>query len=388
MNKNHRLGLVIFILINLLLFIFIITFNKLIPFNKINYAHNAHHYLADNRINNGSLNLLTGLGQYDAQWYLRIADKGYPQNPPPQSIEDKTKMEGLSYAFFPLYPLILKFMNVFLRNIELSGFIAIWIFLIASYLSLTYVIKKLYKPGIAIKTTFLLFLFPFSIFYRSYFTEGIFLFLLIWFSHFLINKKWLLASIAVGLLCITRGAGLFILPLFFYYLTKDSLKKKPKLKNIIIFGLISIVPFLFWAGYCYLQTGDPLYFLTVRHAWSQIDLPIFNNLFYILNFFYLPVHDFHLSQLDIIIFFLTLLLLIASKNMINKKLWLISFLLWLGPFLTTDFMSFTRYQTVSFPLFLYLSLVLTTKKYLILTIISGMSLFILSLGFINWYWVG
>ena len=181
MNKKFHLNLGIFLIINIIFYGFIILFNTRIPFSAYDYRVNAHHYLTDQRINKKSFNLLDALGQYDAQWYLKIAEKGYPKNPAPETLDNKKIMGGLSYAFFPFYPVILSIFNAPIGNIEFSAFTVANILLILNFLSLYFMIKQFYSPGIAFKTIFLLFLFPFSMFYRSYFTEGLFLFLLIWF---------------------------------------------------------------------------------------------------------------------------------------------------------------------------------------------------------------
>lgn len=97
----------LFVLLNILLYLFITLFYNRVPFNDYNYYNNAHHYFDDPRIENGNFNLIQSLGVWDAQWYLFIASEGYPKNPSTSTVGDKSIMDALSYAFFPLYPLIL-----------------------------------------------------------------------------------------------------------------------------------------------------------------------------------------------------------------------------------------------------------------------------------------
>lgn len=388
MHKSLYLNLIIFILINVFLFAFIIKVNNLFSFNKFNYVYNAHHYLLDQRIKNGNFNLLNALGQYDAQWYLKIAEKGYPKNPTRESLADKTKMEGLSYAFFPLYPLILHVINFPFKNIEIAAFMATIIFLVADFLSLNYVTGKLYNPNIAIKTSFLLFLFPFSIFYRSYFTEGLFLFLLIWFSYFLIKKRWLTCALLLGLLTTTRGVGIFMFFPFFYYLWKDlRLQKISTFRNWEAI-IIAFVPISLWITYCFWQTGNGFYFFSIRTAWEPFRIPFLHNIFTILSFPNLPLHGFHYSQIDILTIVFVFYLLVLSVKILRPELWIIAFFLWIGPLLIQDTISFSRFQIVSFPLFLYLAIVLKEREYKLLLIAFGVLLCIVSLFFVNWFWIG
>lgn len=187
-TKKVRIALGIFIALNISLYLFINIFNDKVLFNEFNYSYNFHHYTEDPRINGGEFNLISSLAQADAQWYLKIADKGYPASPKLES-DQKDINSGLAYAFFPMYPFTIGVIDLLINNIEVSAFVFANIMLIVNFLSLIYIIKKLISEDVGIKTAFLLFLFPFSIFYRSYFTEGLFLFFLIWFSHYFLKKN-------------------------------------------------------------------------------------------------------------------------------------------------------------------------------------------------------
>src|SRR3989344_4143949 len=95
-SRNFRISLLAFVLINLALYIFIYIFGPTVEFARHNYFYNSHHYLEDLRAVDGSaFNFLRSLGQYDAQWYLKIAQEGYPKNPKVISIFNKQVMDGL-----------------------------------------------------------------------------------------------------------------------------------------------------------------------------------------------------------------------------------------------------------------------------------------------------
>jgi hypothetical protein len=347
--------------------------------------------LKDQRIDKKPFTLLRGIGQYDAQWYLKIATSGYPNYPKAQPLIDKVSMGDLSYAFFPLYPLLIHIINLVISNIELSAFILTNILLLIIFFSLYFVISSVYNTHAAFKTIFLLFLFPFSIFFRSYFTEGLLLLEILWFSYFLIKKNWLASGLLLGASLVTRGTGLFLLPVFITILGKQVYAKKLSIKKSGFYLLLSLMPFFLWILYCYIHTGNGLYFYEVRKAWTTIPihLMLLHNIVFVFFSSLLPIHGFHYSQLDNFFIIIAALLLILSWKKIYFELWFISFMLWLGPLLTTDTMSFTRYQTISFPLFLYLALLIKNKvKYSIILAFLGCGLFIVSLYFVNWYWIG
>lgn len=383
-----------FIVFNILFYFFIFLFNSKIPFSKYDYTVNAHHYFADSRIKGGKFDFLRAVGQYDAQWYLKIANEGYPKNPTiidmNIDMNKKSLLDGLTYAFFPLYPLILAFVNFPIKNIELAAFIVSNVFMVVIFFSLYIVVKNLYGENNALKTIFLLFFFPFAIFYRSYFTEGLFLLLLIWFSYFLIKKQWLRTAFFLSLVFVTRPNGAVFGLLFLFFIVKAYMHKRVDGKIFIGSLVISVMPFLGWLAFCYINTGSPIYWITVQSNWNYPRFPIslFWNIFVIFNFFSLPIHSFHVSKIDILTVIFVGILLFFSKKKLRPEFWWISFILWIVPLITRDTMSFARYQIVSFPLFLFLTQKLKGFRYALLLFVFCLGLFFISLYFVNWYWVG
>lgn len=388
-TKKVKIALGIFIAINILLYLFIYLFNDKVPFNEFNYSYNFHHFTVDSRINGGEFNLINSLAQADAQWYLKIADKGYPTNPKLES-DQKDINSGLAYAFFPMYPFTIGAVDLLINNIEVSAFVFANIMLIVNYLSLIYVIKKLISEDVGIKTAFLLFLFPFSIFYRSYFTEGLFLFFLIWFSHYFLQKKYLESGLLLGLLNITRGTGILLLLPYFYFIYKDYQTKEVSLLKSITSLMLIVAPAALWGLFNFIKTGEFLYFMQVRSSWfggHNFIEQFINNINTLSSPLSQSFHSFHSSQVDLFIIYLGIILLFLSIGRISAKLWLISLCLFITPLLFNDTMSFSRMQIVSFPLFLFIANELKNKSYIIAAVFGAL-LFLISLYFVNWHWVG
>lgn len=391
MNSKFLISLILFILINIALYFFIIQFHNLVRFNSLNYELNAHHYLPDTRFQGRDFDLFNALGQFDAQWYLKIADSGYPKNPQVTNMEDKRVMDGLTYAFFPLYPWLISLIDKFINNIELSAFVLTQVLLIANFVSLYFAVQKLFTSSLALKTVFLFFLYPLSIFYRSYFAEGLLLLLLIWFSYFLIQKRYVTSAIFISLLNITKGNILLLNLLFIYYWWQNQQKSQPKVSDYLVIGVIILTPLLFWSGFNFIQTGHWDYFLAIQSYWFKappIVVTIYN--FALVTFFlpFLPLHYFHASKIDSLMILVTLLLLVKSFKVLPRKLWWISFLVWLTPLLIKDTLSFSRLQIISFPLFIYLAMLLKRQVYFLTIFSFGILLFFMALLFINWYWIG
>lgn len=235
---------------------FIFLFNSKVPFSK-SYT-GAHHYFTDPRIEGREFEFLRALGAWDAQWYLDIADEGYPRN--------LKALEGMRYAFFPLYPLFLALINFPVKNIEFTAFITSNALMLMNFASLYFVLGNFYGKKDALKTIFLLFLFPFSIFYRSYFTEGLFLLLLVWFAYFLIRRRWLWSAFFLSLLLVTRPNGAVLELLFLFALVKEYRHVGWRLAMGSL--VISVIPFLGWLVFCWVNTGSPIYWMAVQSYWD------------------------------------------------------------------------------------------------------------------------
>jgi len=384
-SRDFIISFVVFIVINVLLYVFIFFFHNLLPFNDYNYTENAHHFIEDPRINGEKFDFLKSLGVWDAQWYLKNARDGYVQNP--QSYEDKTN--SLEYAFFPLYPSILRLLNLPFNNLPLTSFVLANILLIINFLSLYYVISKLYTQRLALKAIFLIFLFPLSIFFRSYFTEGLYLFFLIWFSYFLTKKEFLISGVFLALLSVTKGNGLLLYLLFFYYLIRERHRQKEWYLWLCV--LLSVIPFLSMLYFNYQNTKDFLYMLTVRRMWFNSPSPLdtlLDNLRTISLFFALPFHGFHASKVDAAMVVLTGFLIYKSRRFLIKSLWWICLIFFVTHLVVQDLMSFSRNMIIFFPLAIYVAHILEDKYYALLCVFMLGLLFVTGIYFVNWYWIG
>lgn len=398
MNFHFKLTLtkhlLIFLGLNILLYVGILFFSNKVSFNYFNYEVNSHHFIEDHRIKGKPFNLINSLGQFDAQWYLKIATEGYPQRSVNTNLNDESSMSGLTYAFFPLYPILIGLVNLPFKDIELSAFVFSFTLIFVNFVSLFFIVKKHFDSVIALKTSYLLFFFPFAIFFRSYFTEGLYLFLLLWFSYFLFEKKYFTSSLFLSFLNITKASGFLLDAVFFYLAIREFRKHKINLRKLMLILATTFTPFVFWMIFNYKNTGSFIYFISARSYWASsafLNLPILavlHNAALLILFPFLPFHTFHTSKVDMLSVLLFLLLLIKSKKVLPKTYWLIALCLWLSPLLVTDTMSFSRYQSVNFPIFIYLAHILKGKSYVLVLILFLASLAVVSLFYVNWWWIG
>jgi len=200
------------------------------------------------------------LANFDGLHYLSIARDGYAQ---------------YEQAFFPLYPILIKFLTPFFSgNQLLTGLVISNI----SFLIGLIIFYKYLNEGVmnhAPTTIFLFLAFPTSFFFGAVYTEGLFFLLLITTLYFLKKEKYLFVGLFAFFASLTRLVGVFlIIPILFHLIQRSKIKSqnlKLKLKSFLYFILntkyliLAISPLIGLGIYCfylYKTTGDPLFFAT------------------------------------------------------------------------------------------------------------------------------
>jgi len=203
-------------------------------------------------------------GVWDTGWYLDIATNGY-------SLPGTNPEAGnqANYAFFPLYPLLIKILGVIIGDNYTAGIILSNIFLIVACIFLYKLVCLKSDQDTALRSVKYLFLFPTAFIFSGVFTESLFLLLTLICFYYAKREQWLFVGIAGLFLSLTRVNGIFvILPLSYEYLKI----KRFRLNNIRINSLyLLLIPFglFIFASYNYYLTGDFLAFVHIQSAWHR-----------------------------------------------------------------------------------------------------------------------
>lgn len=374
-------------------------------------------------------NFITNFANFDGAQYLIIIREGYNQ---------------FTQAYFPLYPLLVKFISpVFLNNHLLTGLLlsnlCILIGLLFFWKYLTLRARKISPIQIII---FLL-LFPTSFFFGALYTEGLFFLLMVLVLWGLQNKKYRLVAIAGFLAALTRFVGVFlIIPIGFHFLRLHTPVPSPssaqlsfgraqqegKKKNIQLilnlkfkisnflrllttnyYLLTPILGLLTYMAYLWKTTGDPLFFFNTQPVFGAnrstqlIFLPQVYYRYFKIFLTAAPDFQYFISMFEFIIFSFCLIILVISLVDSWRKFKGKSFCLWLStenglllfsfinlllPTFTGTFSSIPRYALMSLSVFIYLGRIKRGWIKIIIGCIFGI-LHILCLGFfIQGYFVG
>ncbi len=330
---------------------------------------------------------------FDGVHYLTIIQLGY-------------KRIGLVQAFFPVYPLLIKIVNLLINNLLLSGLIISN----ASFITGLYFGFKLTEIDFDTKTAWWLVLilltFPTSFYFGALYTESVFLSAILASLLYIRQQKKTISSILSGLASGLRVVGILLLPTIFLEWRQkqtnwEQLSLTAKIKKLwsFIFASIGLIGFMI---FLWLQFDDPLYFFHVQsefRAGREETLILLPQVFYRylkilftvkpINWKYFSyVQDFVISVFGFIVLFWWWLQRKQQKYK-TSYLWYAvpAFLL---PTLTGTLSSMPRYILVVFPIFMWLADKLKAAKPICRYLYFGISLCLLVINtvlFIQGYWV-
>jgi len=196
--------------------------------------------------------------RWDSGWYDRVARLGYFRG------------EGQSdVAFFPAFPYLSRWLGPLLGGHWAAG-LAIGNLSLVGGLYFLYALAEL-RCGkeVARRAVWIVLVFPATVFYSAYYSEGVFLLAACGSFYFYEKGRFLPAGLFGCLAAMTRGAGVLLVPAMLL----DALRREgwraralsPRLAwlGLIVVGLGVVMVTLA------VQVGDPLAFVTVQASWGR-----------------------------------------------------------------------------------------------------------------------
>ncbi len=312
------------------------------------------------------------LNVYDAEHYLTIAETGYSKE--------------LLYAFFPLYPLLIRLFHIIIPSYEASAIILSNIFSYLSVLVLYLIIDNKNKNKMYIIIAYIFS--PNLVFNSIAYTESLYLLLTLLSYYLYINKKYLLCGIFLGLSMITRNTGIVLLGAIGLKMLYDLYKKNIKFKDIVLLSIPTAIIGFSYPIYLLITTGDFFKYINVQYThWGRISSNIISILIRDIEFLinnHNNVPYYYVFIQNWLFYFIALFL--AIKYFKKETVFSIYIIVSLLLFTTTcrDYtwntipsVSFFRYVFGLFPVYL-LPFINEKKKYNIVIIILYLSLSIMN----------
>ncbi len=331
--------------------------------------------------------LLWGWANFDGEHYLRIAQHGY---------------QPLTHAFFPLYPLLARFIGGFFGfgflPLLFSGLaISNLAFLVALFLFWRLVCLD-HSKKIATISLISLLTFPTSFYFGALYTESLFFLLTVAAFYCLRKDRWIFAGLLGGLSTATRLVGIFLLPAMIVELWQHRKQEGGLNTKQIMSPLLVPLGLIFYRLFLKSTTGDPFMFYNLQQLSGEQraqELILLPQVFwrYIKMLVTVTRSDpiYLTILLEVAIGLLGLFSLVwGYTKKVRPSYLLFLFLGYILPTLTGSFSSLPRYVLVLFPLFLILGLFLASRGRVFKVLSLAISVILLAIEttlFIRGYWV-
>lgn len=209
-----------------------------------------------------SFSFLDVWGEWDSSWYLSIARDGYRAVP----IEGT----GANYGFFPLYPLLSRWVGAAFGSPFIGG-------LIVSNAALLVACAVLYRlvaldddEETARRAVKYLFAAPAAFMFSAMLTESLYLALVVMCFYFGRIERWETVGVLGFLLALSRGPGVFAaVPLLWMYLEQRGFSLRRVRPDVLWLALLPAgVGIFMWFNWQ--LTGDSLSFTHIQaSAWGH-----------------------------------------------------------------------------------------------------------------------
>ena len=307
--------------------------------------------------------------QWDSEWYFRIVTEGYGYN------GDPTIPQNI--VFYPLYPMLARGLaaisgisapDTLLLVANISGFCAIVL--------LFKLVREEFGDDLALATVALLSFFPTSVLLSAGYTEPLELLLIVSFFLTLKQKHYLLAALLAGLAVADRSTGIVLLPVLLWEMWLNR-NQKPFLSAVIPCALLATSGLWLFMIYLWYVFGDPFVFSEGQvgfHLGSTLGTRLVAAL-KLEPFTRMILDDWNPWGLDSWFTLLFIVLIVTGWFRLRPSWALFAIGALLLPYLTlsggpSGFVSMSRFNLVSFPLFVVMADVGLRAKWLLIGVIG------------------
>lgn len=326
--------------------------------------------------------------QWDSEWYFNIVTEGYRYN------GDPTIQQNI--VFYPLYPMLARALaavggltpaDALLLVSNVAGVLAI--------LLLFKLVREEFDDELALVTTALLSFFPASVLLSAGYTEPLALLLIVSFFLVLKRRRYLSAALLAGLAVATRSTGLVLLPVLLWEMWVNRDRKV----FLALLPCVLLATSGIWLFMVYLWSsfGTPFAFADGQAAFHE-GTTLAARLIAALKlepFTRMMLDDWNPWGQASWFTLLFIVLIILGWSRLRSSWTLFAMAVLLLPYLTLSggpagFVSMSRFNLVSFPLFVTLADLGLRAKWLLVGAIGilSASLFMNAALFARRIWIG
>jgi Gpi18-like mannosyltransferase len=327
--------------------------------------------------------------QWDSEWYFKIVKDGYQYN------GDPTVQQNI--VFYPLFPTLARALaaigglapaDAMLLVSNVAGLLAI--------VMLFKLVREEFGDQLALATIALLSFFPASVLLSAGYTEPLALLLIVSFFLALNRKYYLSAALLAGLAVATRSTGIVLLPVLLWEMWLNR-HQKPFLPALLPCVVVATSGIWLFMIYLWSAFGNPLAFADGQLAFHE-GTTLTTRLVAALKlepFTRMILNDWNPWGQASWFTLLFIVLIVLGWSRLRSSWTLFAMAVLLLPYLTLSggpagFVSMSRFNLVSFPLFVVLAHFGLRAKWLLAGVIGlfGASLFMNTALFARRIWIG
>jgi len=350
-DRSIREAFFVFVLTRGFIFLIFICVGQL---NVVTYpeVHDAHISLERVQV---ARKLRPIMAQADAAHYLDLARDGYLQAP-----FDLNNSRSQKFAFFPLFPLVLRLVGQVTQDVVLWGAaLCNLFFFVALVLLYKLTLAFGYDESVARRTIFYLAIFPASYFFSAPFTESLFVLLTVASFYAARREHWWAAGVIGLLASATRLTGVFLLPslAILSWQMYRSLQVKKILGLLLIpFGLFSYMFYSWWLS------GDALAFKHAAQFWQRRP-----SIFFLNTLIRYLIHPYQIAEswnFHLLNAAAALLCFVCVYLLVRRREWALALYTFMSiavPLSSGILQSLERYTMGFFPVFIALGVAVKTE---------------------------
>jgi len=327
--------------------------------------------------------LLAVWGRWDAVHYLDISSRGY---------------YGTDMAFFPLYPVLIHEVGLFVGNDLVAGLLISNVAFFFGLLFFYKLVEHQYTRAVAHRAIFYISIFPTAVFFSAVYTEALFFALTVASFYYIREHKWLTAGLVGGLAALTRAEGVLLLVPYAIEVFSAAraagfgrfFAPKWRVVRVLLGGLAIPAGLGAYMALLWVLRGDPLFFSHVQSHWNRHLAPPWVSVWHAVHTIATAKSTLAVANQSIEIGFTVLMIavLLGGIKRLRPSFTAYMALSIIVPMSTASLMSMPRFALVLFPMFAILAL--WGGRSWVNNAIVAFSLPLLGLFtvlFADWYWV-
>lgn len=211
-----------------------------------------------------NLHVGTAYTAWDAAWYLRIAEHGYPTDISPEF------GVGNRWPFFPGFPLVIRLLHeVTTLSYPHAAILAAWLLGGSAAVAVGLYVRDVFGDATALKAVALFVFFPASYILNVAYAEGLLFTAIAACLLYIRRERWVGVIVWANIACLSKESGVaLVVAIAAEALFRGGRAPIERLRLLMVAAASSIT-FVGFCVYGWVRTGYPLAFVSAEKNWNS-----------------------------------------------------------------------------------------------------------------------